>query len=404
MSGFNYSKWDNIELSDDEDDCHPNIDKQSWFRMKHRSRVEREAREETEKEGLDKANKQDQARIEELVTKMAEEDDDDDRDALEAEMHDLEQAISKREGRLAEMEKNKKWNVDNMCHVVEERTMIGSKKDTLTTAELPPDLAAVQASREAARSAAAAAESSSSSTSTSSTTTKKAAATKPVAGPVSERSSIDSYSDFVGKHEQLLEDYSAIQSMEETQKMLHGKGDILLQENATSYLLLSCLEEEMNGNRNKMKHVARQSQILSHITELAVSLRRPPRDVVIPFFRRISEPEHGQSFKEAVDLFISRIQKRAIDKKKEMAEEAARKKELGIEDEEEEVELSKEERMGPGGLDPVEVFESLPEALQAAFQSQDTQQLKDAIAKMPIEEAKYHMKRCEDSGLWVSEK
>jgi cell division cycle protein 37 len=24
---FNYSKWDNIELSDDESDLHPNIDK-----------------------------------------------------------------------------------------------------------------------------------------------------------------------------------------------------------------------------------------------------------------------------------------------------------------------------------------------------------------------------------------
>jgi hypothetical protein len=36
---FNYSKWDNIELSDDESDLHPNIDKDSWFRMKHRTRL-----------------------------------------------------------------------------------------------------------------------------------------------------------------------------------------------------------------------------------------------------------------------------------------------------------------------------------------------------------------------------
>jgi len=46
-----HSKWDNIELSDDEDDVHPNIDKESWFRLKHRSRVERE-----ENEAKDKAN------------------------------------------------------------------------------------------------------------------------------------------------------------------------------------------------------------------------------------------------------------------------------------------------------------------------------------------------------------
>eukprot|EP00434_Breviolum_minutum_P025460 symbB.v1.2.022496.t1/scaffold1998.1/size93005/4 len=41
-SGFDYSKWDNIELSDDEEDVHPNIDKASWFRYKHQNRVERD--------------------------------------------------------------------------------------------------------------------------------------------------------------------------------------------------------------------------------------------------------------------------------------------------------------------------------------------------------------------------
>ena len=76
---FDYSKWDKIELSDDvsalllpqqihwiatrvracshlfpclfaqEDDVHPNIDRESWFRMKHRSRVEREENEEKDK-------------------------------------------------------------------------------------------------------------------------------------------------------------------------------------------------------------------------------------------------------------------------------------------------------------------------------------------------------------------
>lgn len=29
--------------------------------------------------------------------------------------------------------------------------------------------------------------------------------------------------------------------------------------------------------------------------------------------------------------------------------------------------------------------------------------LKEVISKMPEEEAKYHMKRCVDSGLWVAD-
>ena len=49
---FDYSKWDKIELSDDEEDVHPNIDRESWFRMKHRSRVEREEHEEKDRKRI----------------------------------------------------------------------------------------------------------------------------------------------------------------------------------------------------------------------------------------------------------------------------------------------------------------------------------------------------------------
>ena len=62
MSGFDYSKWDNIELSDDESDLHPNIDKESWFRMKHRSRLEREEQEDKEMVEIKKAESEARSR------------------------------------------------------------------------------------------------------------------------------------------------------------------------------------------------------------------------------------------------------------------------------------------------------------------------------------------------------
>ncbi len=40
-SPINYSKWKDIDISDDEDDTHPNIEKASLFRMRHQSRVEK---------------------------------------------------------------------------------------------------------------------------------------------------------------------------------------------------------------------------------------------------------------------------------------------------------------------------------------------------------------------------
>lgn len=373
-----YNKWDNIELSDDESDCHPNIDKDSWFRMKHRSRVEREENEDAEKTKLEAQNKSDSERLAEVKERLAEEEEEEDKEALEEEIKDIEASIAKRQKRLDEMEANKKWNVDNMCHVVEERTIVSNKSDTTKTSELPAHLVEAQLAREAARAA--------------------EAGELPV-GPRTERKEIENYADFVTEYEDLLEKFIGTHSIEECKEMMHQHGDVLLQENASSYLLLSCLEEEMNGNHEKMRHVARQSQILSHITELAASLKRAPRDVVLPFFRRISEEEHKRGFQEAVDGFIVRIQKRAVDKRKEMDEEEKQRRAAG--EGEEEVELSKEERMGPGGLDPVEVFESLPESMQDAFESKDMQKLQEALQQMPIEEVKYHMKRCEDSGLWV---
>jgi cell division cycle protein 37 len=60
---FDYSKWDKIELSDDESDLHPNIDKESWFRMKHRSRLEREEREDEEIKQYESLNKENNARL-----------------------------------------------------------------------------------------------------------------------------------------------------------------------------------------------------------------------------------------------------------------------------------------------------------------------------------------------------
>ena len=41
----NYSKWDNLELSDDEDNFHPNIDNNLMIRLQREKRQQREAEE-----------------------------------------------------------------------------------------------------------------------------------------------------------------------------------------------------------------------------------------------------------------------------------------------------------------------------------------------------------------------
>lgn len=138
-----------------------------------------------------------------------------------------------------------------------------------------------------------------------------------------------------------------------------------------------------------MEHVAHQCICMQYILELSKQLDVDPRACVGSFFSRIqiAEVEYKNSFDDELRAFKERIRKRAAEKVAEALKEA----------EEEE----KKARLGPGGLDPVEVFEALPEALQKCFESQDIPLLQQTIAAMPEEEARYHMKRCVDSGLWV---
>ena len=44
--------------------------------------------------------------------------------------------------------------------------------------------------------------------------------------------------------------------------------------------------------------------------------------------------------------------------------------------------------LGPGGLDPSDVFESLPQSMKACFESQDIGLLQTVIKELPEEEAR----------------
>jgi len=447
---FDYSKWDNIELSDDEDDVHPNIDKESWFRMKHRSRVEREDREEADKKKINDEMAKANLRIKEIskiLSKASANDDDSDSDddledieGLQAELKALQSANNANQAKLDHYEKNKKWNVDNLCHVVEERTIVnqnvGESKFSESGFALPKDGEAaavvvaedkkVEANDETGvpskeLSAAKIADVDNETKTTtktssfavkeeSSTTTKaitkaapKLVQPQPTETINSVAVSMMTYHDFTEKYAHVVEEFMAIDSLDRSKDFLLQKGDILLQENASSYLLLASLEDEMNGFHEKMKLVARQSQIVSNIAELAKSLQRHPGNVIVPFFQRMEDKQLYAGFMEGVNQFIKRIEVRAVQKKAEIEEERAREVLEKGADAEDAVDISEiplDQRLGPGGLDPMEVFESLPESMQEAFESRQKEKLEEALRSMTVDEAEYHMKRCVDSGLW----
>ena len=121
-----------------------------------------------------------------------------------------------------------------------------------------------------------------------------------------------------------------------------------------------------------MTHVAHQCICMQYLIELSKQLETDPRACISSFFTKIqvADQDYKDAFYSELDAFKTRIVKRAKEKIAE-AEEEERK-----------------ERLGPGGLDPADVFESLPEAMQKCFMEQDIGMLQTVIKELPEDEAR----------------
>ncbi|KAG0719971.1 Hsp90 co-chaperone Cdc37 [Chionoecetes opilio] len=348
-----YSKWKDIEISDDEDDTHPNIDTPSLFRWRHQARVER--MEEKQKD-LDRI-KEEKAKYDKEVKTMKEKLSEakeaggvGDMSKLKQALNDLEKKGDNLVSKQKDLEKKEKasidlgnnlepWNVDTISSEGFSKTLINQ----------PPPLKTDE---------------------------------------LTEEEKEKRMKEFVKKNEANIKKYGMYRSFDESRRFLMDHPELACEDTA-NYLVVWCINLEMEDKHELMSHVSHQTICMQFILELAKQLDRDPRSCVSAFFHRIqqAEPEYKKAFTDELEAFKDRIRKRAAQKLEEMVKEA----------EEEE----RQNRLGPGGLDPIEVMETLPEGLQECFTTQNVELLQGVIEKMDPEEAKYHMKRCVDSGLWV---
>jgi len=104
--------------------------------MKHRARLEREEREDKEVDELKRSNSDDTARLNIINARLKsiasgqleDEADADDKEALEGEADELKANISKRNKRMEDISEKRKWNIDNICVVKEEKSIVNTKE------------------------------------------------------------------------------------------------------------------------------------------------------------------------------------------------------------------------------------------------------------------------------------
>ncbi|XP_040202350.1 hsp90 co-chaperone Cdc37 [Rana temporaria] len=339
-----YSVWDHIEVSDDEDDTHPNIDTASLFRWRHQARVERMEQIDKEKEDLEKGANECKKKLLDCQKKLKEmevqESAKSEAKRLQQELDQLKKEEKKwknKEDELKKKEKTLPWNVDTLSKE-------GFSKSVFNT--------------------------------------------KPENSEVSEEEKEQKHKTFVEKNVKQLKHFGMLRRWDDSQKYLSDNSHLVCEETA-NYLVIWCIDLEVEEKHSLMEQVAHQTIVMQFILELAKSLKVDPRACFRQFFTKIktADQQYMDAFNDELESFKGRVRERAkvrIEKALKEYEEEERKK-----------------RLGPGGLDPVEVYETLPPELQKCFDSKDIEMLKETISKMDPKEASVYMKQCVDSGLWV---
>ena len=200
---IDYHKWDHIEVSDDEDDTHPNIDTPSLFKWRHEARVQRMEEMKAKTDSVEAEKKKIEAKLKEVKerVKREEESGGDNLEELKKSLGDIEkQAVSvrKKEEEVLTEKKKMPKNVDTLSSAGFSKTIVNT-------------------------------------------------ASKPKYEELTEEEREKKMKQFVKDNEKLMKEYGMLQKFDDSKKFLMDGRTHLASEETANYLVLWCLDLEMEG-------------------------------------------------------------------------------------------------------------------------------------------------------------
>lgn len=121
---------------------------------------------------------------------------------------------------------------------------------------------------------------------------------------------------FIKENEKLIKQYGMLRRFDDSKEFL-TKNNLLVHEDTANYLVVWCINLEIEGKRELMTHVAHQCICMQYMLELSKQLKLDPRGCIGPFFERIqiADPVYKAQFEDEIAAFITRIEKREPRKK-----------------------------------------------------------------------------------------
>lgn len=334
-----YSKWKKIEISDDEDETHPNIDTPSLFRWRHKARLERQEEQRKAAEEVKKKRAQLKAKEKQEQENLSPEE----RQKLLDEMAEIE----RKEAELQKRKTRQPWNVDTIGQETWSGTVLN--KNCLKNDQKDEEI------------------------------------------DYEDEAAVSEYEAHVRTYEADMRQFAFHANFEDRRRFLLAHPN-LVNQFTVDYLSLWCIQLKIDGKTALLGYVARQAVTVQMILDLAKTLGGgiDPRSCLSVFFERSARAKEkfDRMFEDELADFMERVGK---------AEQYRMTKAL------EEQEKDPQALIGPGGLNAQEVFESLPVELQKCFESRSREDIEGVLAAMDPADAEYHMKRCVDAGLWSTE-
>ena len=233
----NYSKWDNIQLSsDDDEDCHPNIEKFTWRRLRAQQREQKRVEEDQENEKM-------KAEIKALQQKILELQQFPSTAQTQSAIATHEGKIKQMEEYMAKKERLRKLTPEDLCQDAFNSTKVNKNADLEHAT--PPAL-------------------------------QKKMERDTTVDP-------EEFSSWHDQHNGLLVEYLACETMEASRDCVKAHPE-LLNSNATGWILLKALELEMAGDSDGMQRAVRQNQFLQYPMDLSKLTNQAPSAAAKSFF------------------------------------------------------------------------------------------------------------------------
>ena len=364
--------WDRLDLSDDDElDCHPNIEKNTWKRLMAQKRAERRAQEEEKIEQLKKKIAKHESKAADLQAKLDGEVDMDagERAQLRVDIEEARASVASYQAKLDKFLATRKLVADDLAHTAEDRSVVNPRAGEV--APLPAQEVIRKEAGETGAEVVGGGEAAPASASAPVPAPKKkkspsgplppgaAQAKSTAAASGAPEESELSYDVYIAHFKDQLHKYSSLRSDEETQEYLLQHHE-LLDAHADGYMLLQVLDlfmkhvaeneqderdeaerarkfaagelqeskeefEKQQALRKKQRakklkrqqdqqyHLGRQRLILSYILQLSDGTRVDVRDAIRPFFAKVSGRGTQQvaGFEEDLRADLKRIEERA---------------------------------------------------------------------------------------------